>query len=185
MDGSYWCEAWVKRKYLCTMSEIINKVAASGLVTVDLEEIYPSGERVLLDIKPQLWQELALKEKDFREWIKTNDWEAYRNKYVAVFCSADAIVPNWAYMLVASSLESKAKRVVFGDRETLNTIIFAEMIANLNAEDYRDKRVIIKGCSDKPVPTSAYVELVNKLQPVAKSIMFGEPCSTVPVFKRT
>jgi len=166
------------------MDEIINKVASSGLVTVDLEEMYPQGERVVLDIKDQLWQGLALKEKDFREWIKTNDWSVYQNKLVAVTCSVDAIIPNWAFMLVASKLEGVAKRVVFGNAEMLEIILFSELISTINPEDYRDKRLVIKGCSDRPVPTSAYVELVNKLQPVAKSIMFGEPCSTVPVFKR-
>ncbi len=166
------------------MSEIINKVAASGLITIDLEDIFPEGERVVIDIKDQLWQGLALKEKDFREWIKTNDWSTFQNKYVAIICSADAIVPNWAYMLIASKLSGVSKRFIFGSAEMLETIIFSELIAAINAEDYLDKRIIIKGCSDKPVPTSAYVDLVNKLQPVAKNIMFGEPCSTVPVFKK-
>ncbi len=166
------------------MSEIINKVATSGLVTIDLEELFPEGDRVILDIKDQLWQGLALKEKDFREWIKTNDWEFFRDKFVAVICSVDAIVPNWAYMLIASKLEGIAQRFYFGTPEMLENILFTELISTLNIEDYREKRLIIKGCSDRPVPTSAYVELVSKLQPVAKSIMFGEPCSTVPVFKR-
>lgn len=166
------------------MTEIINKVASSGLVTIDLEEMYPEGERILFDIKDHLWQGLALKEKDFREYIKNNNWEHYRNKYVAITCSVDAIVPAWAYMLVASRLDGVAKRVVFGNLETLETVLFSEIISAMNAEAFADKRLVIKGCSDKPVPVSAYVELVNKLQPVAKSIMFGEPCSTVPVYKR-
>ncbi len=166
------------------MSEIVNKVAASGLVTIDLEEIYPSAERAIFDIKDHLWQGLALREKDFREFVKENNWEAYQDKYVAITCSADAIVPNWAYMLVASKLEGIASKIVFGSSEILETIIFRELIDALPSEDYRDKRLVIKGCSDKPVPSSAYVDLVTKFQPVAKSIMFGEPCSTVPVFKR-
>ena len=166
------------------MSEIINKVASSGLITIDLEEIFPEGERAVLDIKDQLWQGLALREKDFREWLKTNDWEVYRDKFVAITCSVDAIIPNWAFMLVASKLDGVAKRVVFGNAEMLENILFTEIISAIPAEDYRDKRIVIKGCSDKPVPTSAYVELVNKLQPVAKRIMFGEPCSTVPVYKQ-
>jgi hypothetical protein len=166
------------------MSEIINKVAASGLVTINLEEFFPEGDRVFLDIKDQLWQGLALREQDFREWIKTHHWESFRDKYVAVLCSVDAIIPNWAYMLIASKLEGVAKRFYFGSPETLENIIFSELINSFDQENYRDKRIIIKGCSDRPVPTSAYVELVKKLQPVAKSIMFGEPCSTVPVFKR-
>jgi hypothetical protein len=129
--------------------------------------------------------ELALKEKDFREWIKTNDWERYRGHFVAVTCSNDAIIPNWAYMLVASALSGVARKVVFGSVDQLETAIFSELIAALPGEEYADKRLVIKGCSDLPVPVSAYVEIVAKLQPVAKSIMFGEPCSTVPVFKRT
>ncbi len=166
------------------MSEIINKVAASGLITLDLEDIFPEGARAVIDIKDQLWQGLALKEKDFREWIKINDWNIYRDKYVAIICSADAIVPNWAYMLIASKLSGVAKRFVFGSPEMLETVVFSELISAINVDDYLDKRIIIKGCSHKPVPTSAYVELVNKLQPVAKNIMFGEPCSTVPVYKK-
>jgi hypothetical protein len=167
------------------MSEIINKVAASGLVTIDLESMYPAGQRSVIDIREQLWMELALKEKDFREWIKTNDWERYRGHFVAVTCSNDAIIPNWAYMLVASALSGVARKVVFGSVDQLETAIFSELIAALPGEEYADKRLVIKGCSDLPVPVSAYVEIVAKLQPVAKSIMFGEPCSTVPVFKRT
>ncbi len=166
------------------MEEIVNKIAASGLITIDMEEIYPSAERAIFDIKEHLWQGLALKEKDFREFVKQNDWEIYRNKYVAITCSADAIVPNWAYMLVASKMEGIASKVVFGSSEVLEIIVFRELIDSLPTEDYRDKRLVIKGCSNKPVPSSAYVDLVTKLQPVAKSIMFGEPCSTVPVFKR-
>jgi len=167
-----------------TMNEIVNKVASSGLITIDLEELYPAGERVVFDIKDHLWQGLALKEKDFREFIKSNDWEQYRDKIVAITCSADAIVPNWAYMLVASKLIGIASKIIFGSPETVETIIFRDMIQQLPLEAYRDKRLVIKGCSNKPVPPSAYVELVTRLQPVAKSIMFGEPCSTVPVFKR-
>lgn len=166
------------------MEQIVNKVAASGLVTIDLEEIYPGGERIVFDIANHLWQGLALREKDFRDFIKENNWEFYHDKYVAICCSTDAIVPNWAYMLIASKLEGVAKMVVFGGLELLESTIFNRLIEQLPQEDYRDKRLVIKGCSDKPVPSSAYVDLVTKLQPVAKSIMFGEPCSTVPVFKR-
>jgi hypothetical protein len=166
------------------MNEIVNKVASSGLITIDLEELFPEGERVVFDIKDHLWQGLALKEKDFREFIKSNDWEQYRGKIVAITCTADAIVPNWAYMLIASKMEGIASKIVFGSLETAETIIFRDLIQQLPVEEYRDKRLVIKGCTNKPVPTSAYVDLVTKLQPVAKSIMFGEPCSTVPVFKR-
>jgi hypothetical protein len=166
------------------MSEIVNKVAASGLITIDLETMYPQGHRSLIDIKDQLWMELALKEKDFRDWIKTNDWEKYRNHYVAITCSNDAIVPHWAYMLVASALTGVASKIVFGSLQQLEDLIFSEIINSMNTEDFRDKRIVIKGCSELPVPVSAYLNLVTALQPLAKSIMFGEPCSTVPVYKK-
>lgn len=163
--------------------EIINKVANSGLITIDLEEYYPKGERVVFDIKPLLFQELILKEKDFREYIKNNDWTAYKDKYVAVICSADAIVPTWAYMLVGLALEPFAKKTVFGNLETLETVLFHEVLEKIDALQYKEQRVVIKGCSNLPVATNAYMELAQKLKPYVKSIMYGEPCSTVPLFK--
>lgn len=166
------------------MEEIVNKIAASGLITIDLEELYPTNERAVFDIKEYLWQELVLREKDFREVIKQTDWEQFRGKYIAITCSVDAIVPPWAYMLVASKLHGIAEKIVFGSIEVLETIIFRELIQNINIEAYQDKRLIIKGCSQKQIPISAYVDLIATFQSVAKSIMFGEACSTVPVFKR-
>ncbi|MBX7051052.1 MAG: DUF2480 family protein [Flavobacteriales bacterium] len=166
------------------MSEIINKVAASGLVTIDLEAWYPAGERREIDIAQQLWQGLALREKEFREWVKNNHWEQYRDSIVSVYCSVDAIIPHWAYMLIASSLVGISKKTLFGHPTSLDSTLFHEFISQLDVEEFRDKRLVIKGCSNLPVPVSAYVDLINKLQPIAKSIMFGEPCSTVPVFKR-
>ena len=163
---------------------IINKVAQSGLITIDLETFYPKGERVLFDIKTLLFQELILKEKDFREFIKNEDWSKYKDKYVALICSADAIVPTWAYMLLATQIEPFAKRVVFGDLETLETILYNEIFTKLDINDYKDARIVIKGCGNLPVPKSAYVELTRLLRPVAKSIMYGEPCSTVPLYKK-
>lgn len=163
---------------------IENKVANSGLVTINLELFYDTTERVLLDIKPWLFMELILKEKDFREHLKQHDWSQYQNKLVAVYCSADAIVPTWAYMLVAVQLQSVAKRYVFGDLQKLEQLLFQEAISSINLDEYKDARVIIKGCSDVPVPVYAFVEITNKLLPVAKSIMYGEACSNVPVFKR-
>lgn len=163
--------------------EIINKVANSGLITIDLEEYYPKGERVLFDIKPLLFQELILKEKDFREFIKQHNWTAYQNKYVAIVCTADAIVPTWAYMLISIALEPYAKQIIFGNLETLETILFNEVLQKINYSDYQDKRVVIKGCGNLPVSTHAYVALANGLRPFAKSIMYGEPCSTVPLYK--
>ncbi len=166
------------------MEEIVNKVANSGLVTIDLGELYPPGDRVLLDIKDQLFQGLILREKDFREFIKTHDWSQYKDKYVALTCSADAIIPDWAWMLLASALEPFAKKIVFGTTEVLETVLFEEVLSKFDIEPYRDARVVIKGCGDKPVPKTAYIELTRKLRPVVKSIMYGEPCSTVPVYKQ-
>ncbi len=163
--------------------EIINKVATSGLITIDLEEFYPKGERVVFDIKPLLFHELILKEKDFREFIKQHDWSLYKDKFVAITCSTDAIVPTWAYMLLSIALQPVAKRVVFGTQETLEAVLFNEALQHINYEDYNDKRIVIKGCGNLPVSTNAYVELSNKLRPFAKSIMYGEPCSTVPLYK--
>jgi hypothetical protein len=163
---------------------IINKVAQSGLVTLDPAVFYPEGDRVVYDIKDNLFQELILREKDFREFVKTHDWAQYQDKYVAVNCSADAIVPAWAYMLLANKLAPYAKEVVFGDEEVLETVLFVKSIATMDAEQYRDQRIVIKGCGDIPVPVSAYVELTKKLTPIVKSLMFGEPCSTVPIYKK-
>lgn len=164
--------------------EIINRVANSSLNTIDLEDLYPEGERVLLDIKEQLWQGLALKEKDFRAYIKATDWSVYQDKYVALSCSVDAIIPTWAYMLLATALNPFAKRVVFGDLTYLEGILFEEVIERIDYSQYQDARVVIKGCSDRAVPTASYVKLTEKLQPFAKAIMFGEPCSTVPLWKK-
>jgi hypothetical protein len=163
--------------------EIINKVASSGLITIDLEELYPPGERLLLDIKDRLFQGLILREKDFREFVSAHDWTQYQDKYVAVTCTADAIVPTWAYMLLAVSLEPFAKKVVFGDLEMLETVLYHSALSALDIDQYKDARIVIKGCSNLPVPKAAYVELTRLLRPVAKSIMYGEPCSTVPLYK--
>ena len=167
------------------MEEIVNKVAQSGLITIDLESFYPEGERVLLDIRDVLFQGMILREKDFREYIKQEDWSRFAGKYVAITCSADAIVPTWAYMLLATQLEPVAKRVVFGTLETLETILYSEILSRINPGGYRDARVVIKGCGNLPVPKAAYVQITSILRPVAKSIMYGEPCSTVPLYKKS
>lgn len=164
--------------------EIVNRVATSGLVTLDLEEFYHQGERVVFDIKHQLFQELVLKENDFREFVKTNDWSVYKGKNVALICSVDAIVPTWAYMLLASELQSVANKVVFGSVEALEQALFHEAILKIDFSALEGQRVVIKGCSKHPVPTFAYVELTEKLRPIARSIMYGEPCSTVPIYKK-
>ena len=163
--------------------EIINRVANSKLKTFDLEEIYPEGKRVLFDIKDWLFEEIILKEKDFRESVKNHDWSQYKNSFVAISCSVDAIVPSWAFMLIAAELTPFASKVVIGNLELLETVIYQELIGFLDLRDFTDKPVIIKGCAEKPIPNSAYAFLIEKLQPIAKSIMFGEACSTVPLYK--
>jgi len=163
---------------------IINKVAQSGLVTLDPASFYPEGERVIYDIKDNLYMELILREKDFREFVKSHDWSQYAGKNVGITCTADAIVPAWAYMLLANRLAPYAREVVFGNEEVLETVLFEKELAKANLEQYRDQRIVLKGCGDVDVPTSAYVELTKRLTPVAKSLMFGEPCSTVPIYKR-
>ena len=163
---------------------IVNKVAQSGLVTIDLEELYIPGERLLFDMKHWLFEELILKEKDFRERVKNHNWQQYQNKLIALSCTVDAIVPTWAFMLIASKLEAVAKKIVFGNLEKLEEEIFSEQISKINPEDYRNQRVVIKGCSKVDVPVSAYVAITNLLRPVVKSIMYGEACSTVPIYKK-
>jgi len=163
---------------------IVNKVAQSGLMTLDPASFFPEGERVIYDIKDNLFMGLILKEKDFREFIKVHDWSQYAGKLVAVTCTADAIVPAWAYMLLASRLTPYAREVVFGNEEVLETVLFLKNIDAHNFEQYRDQRIVLKGCGDVDVPVSAYVELTKRLSPIAKSLMFGEPCSTVPIYKR-
>jgi len=164
--------------------EIINRVSKSPLMTIDLEELYPQGERVLLDISEWLYEGLILREKDFRESIRKHNWEQYKNNYIALTCKTDAIIPSWAYMLVTTKLSSLTKKVVVGNLELLETIVFQEIITNLETNTYKDKPVIIKGCSNKPIPETAQVQLIEKLLPTARTIMFGEACSTVPLYKR-
>jgi hypothetical protein len=163
---------------------IINKVAESALTSIDLEEYYPKGETAVFDLKDHLFMGLILKEKDFRVALQNYDWEQFRDKNVAVTCTADAIIPMWAYMLVASNLQPVAREVVFGEeKDILNTLLLRNM-ATIKGEDYTDKRVVVKGCGDVAIPEAAYVEITNKLRPYVKSIMYGEPCSTVPIYKR-
>lgn len=166
------------------MEEIVNKVAQSALTTIDLEKFYPQGETVVFDLKDHLFMELILKEKDFRAGLQELDWEKYRGKNVAIVCTADAIVPIWAYMLVASYLEPVAGFYAFGDEEFVHKALFLKNIGAIDPEQYRDGRIVIKGCGDKTITEAAYVEVTRLLRPVVKSIMYGEPCSTVPVFKK-
>lgn len=164
--------------------EIINRVANSKLMSIDLEELYPKGDRKVIDIKDWLFQELILKEKVFRADLLAHDWEQYRNCYVALQCSSEAIIPSWAYLLVSTKLTGIAKKFVVGNLELLETVIFQDIINQLDISIYNNKPVIIKGCADKPIPASAYALLIEKLIPQAKSILFGEACSTVPLYKQ-
>lgn len=164
--------------------EIINRVANSKLVVFDLEDFYPEGKRIVFDIKDWLYEGFVLREKDFRESVKNYDWSQHQDQYVALTCSTDAIVPAWAFMLITLQLQPYTKKTVLGNLEALETEIYQEIIANLDTEIYKDKPVIIKGCSKKPVPDSALIMVSNKLKPVVKSILFGEACSSVPLFKR-
>ncbi len=163
---------------------IINKVAESGIITLDLEDFYPKGEIVAFDLKDHLFMGLILKEKDFRFSLQQINWEHYRDKYVAVTCSTDAIIPAWAYMLAGSYLQPFAKDVIVGDEKTVINILLIKNLSTFHGEDYLDKRVVIKGCGDVQIPETGYLEITNKLRPFAKSIMYGEPCSTVPIYKK-
>lgn len=163
--------------------EIINKVEKSGLITLDLAEYYPQGVRSAIDIKDFLWQGMILKEKEFRQQINDYDWQQYQGHYVALFCSEDIIVTNWAYMNIASKLYGIAKKVIFTNPNSLEDYLFEEALEKINPKEYQDKRILIKGCGSTPIPTFAYVKMVNLLQPLVKSLMYGEACSSVPVFK--
>lgn len=164
--------------------DIINRVALSKLVVIDLEDYYPQGKRVLFDIKDWLFEGFVLREKEFRQHVAQHDWAQYRDQYVALSCSTDAIVPAWAYMLITIELATYSRKTVIGDLDLLETSIYQDIINGLDVNVYQDKSLIIKGCSNKPVPDNAYVLLSETLQPVAKSIMYGEACSSVPLFKK-
>ncbi|ARV09821.1 hypothetical protein BTO05_09260 [Winogradskyella sp. PC-19] len=164
--------------------EIINRVASSKLQVIDLEDFYPEGKRVLFDIKDWLLEGLVLLEKDFRASVSNHDWSQYKDNYVALYCSTDAIVPDWAYMLIAVQLQDIAKLSVIGNLEHLESIVYSQIISDLDVSTYKDLPVIIKGCSNKPVPSNALVLLIQRLKPIAKSLMFGEACSSVPLYRK-
>jgi len=164
--------------------EIVNRVANSKLVVIDLEDYYPTGKRILFDIKDWLFEGFVLREKDFRSQVALHDWSQYQDAYVALTCSSDAIVPAWAFMLLTINLEPYAKKIIIGNSEQLETSIYQTIIENLDVAPFKDKPLIIKGCSKKPVPANAYILLSQKLKPLAQSIMYGEACSSVPLFKR-
>ena len=164
--------------------EIVNRVANSKLVVVNLEDYYPKGKRILFDIKDWLFEGIVLREKEFRAHVNSHDWSQYKDTYVALTCSTDAIIPAWAYMLVTMYLEPFAKKVLIGDLEQLEVSLYQTIIENLDTEMFKGKPLIIKGCSNKPVPANAYILLSQKLKPLAQSIMYGEACSSVPLFKK-
>lgn len=162
----------------------VNKVAESGIITLNLEDYYPKNEVAVFDMKDYLFMELILKEKDFREKLKALDVSIYQDKIVALTCSADAVIPMWAYMLVASALQPVSKEIVFGTEKETTEKILLQNICKIKTEEFNDQRVVVKGCGELPISESAYIEITKRLRPVAKSIMYGEPCSTVPVFKK-
>lgn len=162
---------------------IVNKVAESGIITINLEDFYPKEEIVVFDLKHYLFREMILKEKEFRESLKAIDWQQYQNKNVAVTNTADAIIPMWAYMLVTSYLEPFAATVVYGDEKQLVQLMMLQRIEAIDSNEYAGKRIVIKGCGDIEIPEAAYIAITRKLRPAVKSLMYGEPCSTVPVYK--
>ncbi len=167
------------------MSEpFINKVAESGLITIDLEKWYPKGETAVFDMKDYLFMGMILKEKDFREALKNIDWTTYQNKNVAITCTADAIIPVWAYMLVAAYLQPVADDFIMGDEKELHKALFLKQLASIDLSEYADKKIVIKGCGETPIADYVYMEITKLLRPVVKSVMYGEPCSTVPVYKK-
>jgi hypothetical protein len=166
------------------MEEILNKVKQSGLIQIDLESLRPSGVRVFFDLAPLLYMGLALREKDFRAYIQTHDWSQYQEKHVAISCSTDAIIPTWAYMLVSSQLSNHASTIIFGSLKDLEKHLYAQVIAEMNLDEFEDGKVVIKGCSKESIPLDAYIALTKRLRPTVRSIFFGEPCSTVPIYKK-
>ncbi len=163
--------------------KIINRVTNSKLITLNLEDYYPNGDRVLFDIKDWLFEGFVLREKEFRNQVSEFNWSQYQDSYVALICSTDAIIPAWAFMLLSINLEPFVKKIIIGNLETLETSIYQDIINQLNVSEYKDKPIIIKGCSKKPVPQNAYIMLATKLKPIARSIMYGEACSSVPLYK--
>lgn len=163
---------------------LVNRVANSGLITINLEDYFPKAAIKTFDLKDYLFMELILKEQDFRVALKEHDWTQYDDKVLCVFCSNDAIIPTWAFMLVTTYATSYAADIVQADEATYLKMAYQKALATINPVDYEGKRIVIKGCGSKPVPVSAYVELTRLLQPVVKSIMFGEPCSTVPIYRQ-
>lgn len=164
--------------------EIINRVANSKLITIDIEDLYPKGERVTFDISPWLLEGIVLKETDFRKAVDAHDWSQYKDTFVALHCSTDAIIPGWAYLLLSIHLAPFAKKVVIGNINLLETILFSEILNTLDLTTYQNKTVIIKGCAEKSIPENAYIMLASRLQPITQKIMYGEACSAVPLYRK-
>ena len=164
--------------------EIVNRVANSSLITFDLADYYPKGERVVFDLEQLLFQGLLLREKDFREFVKQHNWEQYKGQFVAVYCSTDAIVPAWAYMVLATKLEPFAEKIVFGDEVQLETALFQQALDEIDFSEFQDRLVVVKGCGEIPIPESAYLEIAIRLRPYVKKLMYGEACSAVPVYRK-
>lgn len=163
---------------------IVNRVANSNLLVIDLEDFYPQGRREYIDVSKWLIEGIALREKEFRSSVETHDWAQYKGAYIALDCSTDAIIPGWAYMLISIQLAPHAEKISVGSIDDLESLLFSEIIESLNLDSYQDKAVIIKGCSHKPIPQNAYVFLAKRLQPIARKIMYGEACSAVPLYKK-
>ncbi len=166
------------------MSELVNRIAQSPIVTFKLEDYFPQGKRVLIDIKEQLFMGMILREKDFRAWIKETDWTQYQDQHIAITCSADAIIQVWAYMLLEAQLQPYAKTVVFGTLEDLEVQLWKDALDQIDFSQFNDRPVVVKGCSSIDIPTAIYVEASKKLLPFVKKMSYGEPCSTVPIYKR-
>lgn len=171
--------------YICNMDEIRNKIKESGLISLDMEDLISKEPYLEIDISQQLWQGMVLKEKEFRSWIKSHDWKQYQGKLVRIFCATDAIVPTWAYMLVTSALLPYTSYVITGSKVEMEQFLIRKSLSELNLEALKDKKVIVKGCAKLLSQEYALTQLVLTLQPIVVSLMFGEPCSTVPIFKRS
>lgn len=163
---------------------ITNRVANSGLIQLDMGDFFPNEEIIEYDLAQNLWQGIALREKDFRTFLKENDWSTYHKKHVALFCSVDAIIPSWAYMLLATQLSEIASTINYGSLQEVEQTLLLQNIQNIDEQQYQDTRIVIKGCADKPISEQAWTLMTMKLKPVAKSLMYGEPCSTVPIYKK-
>jgi hypothetical protein len=168
-----------------TTKPLVNRVTQSALITLDLEQYFVKDEEVVfIDLKDFLFKGLILREADFRETVKKTDWSQYKNKYVALYCSTDAIIPMWAYMVLSAEITPHAADVICSKAEKAADIFLLRALAKLDMEQFKDQRIVIKGCGDRQVPDSAFVQITQQLTNVARSVMYGEPCSTVPVFKK-